>query len=372
MSEFGAAATLSLEIPERELRQARDEIEALGDVEVGLSTSGGGAGAQPRDPNTGQFVSPMGPEQFERTNLDLLEDQLAALEQIQEDLEKGGVTGGGGGGGGGSGGGGGGGGLFGQAVGGATTGLAVRGALGTGGGGALFGALSRLVPGTIAGGAAGGLGLGLGGVNILDRMGVLEGAENLGESARGLPGGERGGDMAQFFPGMSAGAAAPGVAQSIFGGSPQGEDRGFWGNRAAGLSRAGSDVWQLQEQRAAAAENLNGGGVHTSFQADLDFLPGGGQESEPETEYPSEAHRQAAQLPGSSPPTGSSSLATGPGQRAKEMREQAGMNVSVDNTIDLGDVERQLNRQFDDIIDEIIRELESRIDVGDQFGGVFG
>lgn len=100
MAEFGASATLSVSVPDSEVRSVRQQIEdGIGDVEVGVSASGRSpsAQAQPRDPRTGQFVSSLGPEQFERENLATLDDQVDILEDIRDELEAGAGAGGGGG-----------------------------------------------------------------------------------------------------------------------------------------------------------------------------------------------------------------------------------------------------------------------------------
>ena len=128
MTQFETEALLGITIPQRQLRDARNEIEeSLGSVEVSLDggqVQGGGG-----DRGTAGLVGGA-------KALDELGDQTEYLEDIYDTLDKMGASGGLGGGGGGAGGGAGGGGLFGTI----RDYLAIRGglsALGGGGGGIL-------------------------------------------------------------------------------------------------------------------------------------------------------------------------------------------------------------------------------------------
>lgn len=137
MAEFKAGAELDITVPDEQLRSARTQIEReLGDVGVSVDAGVAGSAGQPRDPDTGQFASPMGPEEFERTSINLDEDRNDILEDILDELQGGDVLAGAGGGGGGIGTGlgiGGGAGIGAALVSGLTTGGALAGGAGVAG-----------------------------------------------------------------------------------------------------------------------------------------------------------------------------------------------------------------------------------------------
>lgn len=247
---------LEVEIEQRTLREARSEIEAeLGDITVEVEAApsddlggrGGRAGAAP----SGSLATDGAGEAAaiaSATNelVDIEEKQLRLLRRMVGDgFEAERAEGGDGG-------------LLGGRLG--TLGIGAMiggGGLGGGLGGLLSGGLSRAVPSTTAGGVLGGIGLGLGGTNLLDRLGVMEGAEGMGRQARqDLPFGEQLGDASQFIPGQSGAAALPGIGQMVFGGSPDGPDQGMIGNRVQGAERAWSDFTQTWENRMDVADSL--------------------------------------------------------------------------------------------------------------------
>jgi len=97
VSDFGVEAELSVVVPRRELRSARQEVEdALADIPVGMSASGGGTGgsatnaAREQRRRRREF-------RWARQRTDDTESQLEVLENIEGELTEGGLGGGGGG-----------------------------------------------------------------------------------------------------------------------------------------------------------------------------------------------------------------------------------------------------------------------------------
>ena len=94
MSDFEVGAELSIVVPQRELRSAREEVEdALADIPVGMSASGGGAGggtnaAREQRRRRREF-------RWARQRTDDTEAQLEVLENIEGELTEGGFGGGG-------------------------------------------------------------------------------------------------------------------------------------------------------------------------------------------------------------------------------------------------------------------------------------
>lgn len=100
MADFTTEAELSIVVPDRELRAARDDIEnALADIPVGIGASssrrgggGGGLGGLNERRRRREF-------QLARERTDTLDAQLQILENIESELSEGGRRGGGDGGG---------------------------------------------------------------------------------------------------------------------------------------------------------------------------------------------------------------------------------------------------------------------------------
>ncbi|WP_284009509.1 hypothetical protein [Haloarcula pelagica] len=89
MTEFGASATLTVTVDQSSLASARDEVEeALGEVTVGAAQT---VGQRPR--TDGGVAAAGGTAAAE----DTLDEQLAVLEDILDELEQGAAGGGGGG-----------------------------------------------------------------------------------------------------------------------------------------------------------------------------------------------------------------------------------------------------------------------------------
>jgi len=215
MTDFETGAELSITIPERELRQARRDIQdGIGSVNVSIEN---GRAARP-DGGVSSAGLAGG------AAVDELGDQTQLLEDILDELD-GGVGGGGGGGGGG--------GLLGGGSG-ILAGLGLKSALGSvGGGGGLTGlAASNPV-------ATGGL-LGLGGAGLLDVFGVDDQLQSTGQDARqSLPFGEEIGDAANFIPGLSIAATLPELGSLDFG-------------------EAGDKFDQVWQQRSRVLRNVTG------------------------------------------------------------------------------------------------------------------
>lgn len=230
MTDFETSGSVTIEIDQRSLREARQSVEnEIGSVTVQARADGGRRGAGRRaggGTSTSGLVGGAGV-------IEELGDQTELLDDILEEIEKAGVSGGGGGGGGDGG------------------GLGTLGTLGLGSmlggggggilGGALGGAATRALPSTAMGGTMAGLGLGLGGVEGMRRMGAFGGIESAGQDV-----GQRMPDRVRhgmnFVPGNSVAAAIPGFAQATAGMDPEG-----------GVNRMQSDVGQLWQQRRESA-----------------------------------------------------------------------------------------------------------------------
>lgn len=241
-TEFETVGSVMIEIDQGSLRGARKTVEdEIGSVTVDARADRAGGIGSPR---TDGGVSSMGLAGGAGV-VEELGDQTELLADILDEIEKGNVSGAGGGGGGaggGTGAGGGAGGMFDEAVG-TIGGLAAWSQRGR-----ITSLASRAAPSTMAGGAATGVGLGLTGVNAMDRMGMFSDIEDFG-SQMGQDSSQWMRDASNFVPGASTGAALPGVSQMIFGGSQEGGDGTFWGNRMRGAERAWSGWSEIQERR---------------------------------------------------------------------------------------------------------------------------
>lgn len=96
MADFEREAELSIAIPERELRDARDELEdALADVPVGVSASGGGGGGATGTNSAREQRRRRREFRWARQRTDDVERQVELLENIEGELTEGGLGGGG-------------------------------------------------------------------------------------------------------------------------------------------------------------------------------------------------------------------------------------------------------------------------------------
>ena len=98
MADFDRTASLSIVVPDRELRDARDELEdALADVPVGVSASGGGAGGATGTNSAREQRRRRREFRWARQRTDDVERQVELLENIEGELTEGSLGGGGGG-----------------------------------------------------------------------------------------------------------------------------------------------------------------------------------------------------------------------------------------------------------------------------------
>lgn len=92
MPDFSAGAELSITVPDQEIQAARQQIESgLSDIAVSVDagTPAGGTARQPRNPQTGQFMSTRGPEQRLVELESLAETRNDLLRQLVEETEQG-------------------------------------------------------------------------------------------------------------------------------------------------------------------------------------------------------------------------------------------------------------------------------------------
>ena len=97
MADFEREAEISIHLPDRELRDARGELEdALADIPVGISASGGGVGGAAGTSDAREQRRRRREFRWARQRTDDVERQVELLENIEGELTEGGLGGGGG------------------------------------------------------------------------------------------------------------------------------------------------------------------------------------------------------------------------------------------------------------------------------------
>lgn len=367
MADFGTSVALSFEVDDAELRAARDDIEnELGGVSVGVDAGGTGAAVADGGLDAGTLT-------------DLADERNDILDDILDELE-GGTFGGGGGGAG---------------------GLPIPGFGGGDDGGGL-GILEALGISSLAGGAgsAGGLalgGLGAGIASGIFAFGGFQAAQRLAETSPFVGQGPDGeGPQPVFGPG------APGSGGPLFGGGPLFEgglfDGGGSGDTPTGFPFATADQFDTlgepSPQFQALIERFDSAVSETP--AWLSRLERTAQrltseaaptpsESGPRARFagrPSGSERglsaaERAIFSGGQQPTGSggttvNGVPTGfqsvdggrggdPRDRAREARDrgQTSAEVTVNADVNLDNLEAELRRFREDVLNEVDRRLRA-------------